>query len=160
MPPVSNQSCVIRAPRFFHFNPQTNTQVQEYLPDSVNLKMYAISHLSGNPSELKYRLVGIGNNLGTWLRSFHTWAADPAQAKLQGHIKLNKEMQLLKNAINYVSLVSSVERYPDILTDAKDILEKVKKMSEDEMAKEDNLQIIHGDFWTGKCVLLRSPREQ
>lgn len=153
LPPVSNQSCVIRAPRFFHFNPQTNTQVQEYLPDSVNLKMYAISHLSGNPSELKYRLVGIGNNLGTWLRSFHTWAADPAQAKLQGHIKLNKEMQLLKNAINYVSLVSSVERYPDILTDAKDILEKVKKMSEDEMAKEDNLQIIHGDFWTGNALI-------
>lgn len=153
LPPVSTQSCIVRTPRFFHFNPQTNTQVQEYLPDSVNLKTYAINHLADNPSELKDRLVGIGNNLGTWLRNFHTWAADPAQAKLQAEIKLNKEMQMLKNTINYASLVSSIDRYPGILSDVRDTLEQVKKMSEDEMAKEDNLQIIHGDFWTGNALI-------
>lgn len=66
-------------------------------------------------------------------------------------------MQMLKNTINYASLVSSIDRYPGILSDVRDILEQVKKMSEDEMANEDNLQIIHGDFWTGKCVTFRFP---
>jgi len=151
---VSNESCVVRTPRFFHFNQQTNTQIQEFLPSSVNLKTYAINHLSGNPTNLKDSLVGVGNGLGQWLRNFHTWAADPAQAKLQADIKLNKEMQMLKNAINYTALVSKIDTYPDILVDARDILEQVKKMSDDEMADDHNLQVIHGDLWTGKYVYL------
>lgn len=152
MPPVLTESCIVKAPRFFHFNPQTNTQIQEYLPSSVNLKTYAINHLSGNPSDLKDRLVGIGNSLGTWLRNFHKWAAAADQAKLQAEIRLNKEMQRLKNTINYGVLVSRIDEYPEILSDARPILEQVKKMSEDEMVDEDKLQITHGDFWTGKYV--------
>lgn len=157
LPPTSTPSCVVRTPRFFHFNPQTNTQIQEYLPSSVNIKTYALNHLSGNPSELKDRLVGIGNSVGTWLRNFHTWAAAPGQAKLQADIRFNKEMQALKNAVNYGALVSSIDTYPDILSDARDVLEQVKMMSEGEMADEHNLQIIHGDFWTGKCATLFNP---
>jgi hypothetical protein len=150
LPPVSTPFCTVRTPRFFHFNAKTNTQIQEYLPNSVNLKTFALTYLADNPSHLKHRCVDIGHGLGTWLRSFHAWAANPAQVELQASIRLNKQMQLLKNAINYTSLISRIDTYPDILADAKDILEQVKKMSEDEMADTDNLQIIHGDFWTGK----------
>jgi hypothetical protein len=150
--PVSGESCMVRTPRFFHFNQQTNTQIQEYLPNSVNLKAYAIKHLFDNPLHLKDRLMGIGNDLGRWLRDFHSWAALPAQRALQASIKQNKEMQTLKNAINYTALVTSIRTYPDILGDAREILEQVKAMSEEELADEDTLQIIHGDFWTGKYV--------
>lgn len=65
-------------------------------------------------------------------------------------------MQKLKNSINYGSLVSRIETYPEIPGDARDIFEQVRKMSEDEMADGKNLQVIHGDFWTGKYVLLPS----
>lgn len=100
--------------------------------------------------------MGIGNSLGTWLRNFHTWAAGAGQAKLQAEIRLNKEMQMLKNYINYDVLVSSIDMYPGILSDARHILEQVKNMSEDGLVHEERLQIIHGDFWTGKCVLSHS----
>ncbi|KAB5557962.1 kinase-like domain-containing protein [Coniochaeta sp. 2T2.1] len=157
LPPVSSESCVIRSPRFYHFNPQTNTQIQEYLPNSVNLKTYAINHLSGDhPAEqqqLKSRLVNIGRNLGTWLRNFHAWAADPTQAKLRADICANKEMQPLKYAVNYGALLSRLDAYPDILGDARGSFEEVGKMAEEEMKDEGKLQVIHGDFWTGNALI-------
>ena len=151
--PVSSQSCVIRTPRFYHFNSATNTQIQEYLPDSVNLKTYAITHLRPNPLDLKDRLVDLGRNLGTWLRNFHSWTTEPAQAQLRADIGANKEMQPLKYAINYSSLLSRADTYTDILGDARDVFDRVRKMAEEEMKEEDRLQVIHGDFWTGKYVL-------
>lgn len=134
----------------FHFNPETNTQIQEYLPSSVDLKTYALSHLTSNDEGLKVHCYGIGEGLGLWLRSFHDWGNDQAQSKLQAQIKLNTPMQALKNSINYAGLVSTIDKFPTTLEDARDVFEEVKKASEAELADESKLQIIHGDFWTGK----------
>lgn len=148
--PVLDPSCIVRTPRLFHFNPETNTQIQEYLPNSVNLKVYALSHFTSNDESLKSHCLAIGKGLGLWLRSFHAWASDPAQSKLQSQIKLNEPMQALKNSINYANLVSRINKFPTILEDAREVFEAVKKDSEAELTDESQLQIIHGDFWTGK----------
>lgn len=124
--------------------------MQEYLPSAVNLKTYSLSHFVKNDEDLRPYCYGIGEGLGLWLRSFHDWAKEPAQAKLQGQMKLNTTMQMLKNSINYGGIVSTIDKYPEILSDAREVFEEVKKASEAELADESNLQIIHGDFWTGK----------
>ncbi len=59
-------------------------------------------------------------------------------------------MQKLKNLINYTYLVKAVDRYSDILADAKPIFEEVKALSEAELQDESKQCVIHGDFWTGK----------
>lgn len=133
-----------------YFNPETNTQIQEYFPSSVNIKVYALSRLTSHEEALKGQFRGIGEGLGRWLRSFHSWAADPVQAKLQAKIKMNQDMQALKNQINYANLLSKIDQFPDILGDVREVFEEVKKMSEAELTDESKLQIIHGDFWTGK----------
>lgn len=133
--------------------------MQEYLPDAVNLKTYALSQLSDNPHDLADRCYHIGRGLGAWLRNFHTWAALPAQAQLQSDIKLNEQMQMLKNHINYGSLILRIDMYPDILdnSDTRSVFEQVTKMSEAELADKNNLEIIHGDFWTGNVLIPNQP---
>lgn len=148
--PVLDPSCIVRTPRLIYFNPETSTQVQEYFPNSVDLKTYALSHFTSNDESLKSHCLGIGKGLGLWLRSFHAWASDPAQSKLQDQIKLNGSMQALKNSINYATLLSRIDKFPTILEDARETFEAVKTASEVELTDESQLQIIHGDFWTGK----------
>ncbi|KAL1880496.1 hypothetical protein VTK73DRAFT_5883 [Phialemonium thermophilum] len=153
LPPSSTSSFSVRTPRLFYFNSETNTQVQEYLPNSLNLKAYALSSLVSNDECLKQPCFDLGKGIGLWLRRFHDWAKDEAQSKLQHKIKQNVPMQQLKNQINYSRLLAQVDSFPEILGEAKQAFEAVKKASEAELTDESKLQIIHGDFWTGNVIL-------
>lgn len=104
------------------------------------------------PESEKPQVVEVGRGLGKWLRTFHEWGAAPDQQELRDSARSNKEMQGIKMTYNYELLLRRVERYPEMLRDAKPIFEEVIAMATAELENEDELQVIHGDFWTGKYV--------
>lgn len=127
--------------------------MQECLPNATNLKEYCRKHFAAaaTAAELSLRkdqCLQLGRSLGEWLRSFHTWSA--GQTELREVLKGNKELQGIKQWINYKQLVQLAEQNPDILGEAKDVFQAVSDATAAELENEDKLDIIHGDFWTGK----------
>ncbi|KAL2134187.1 hypothetical protein VTI74DRAFT_808 [Chaetomium olivicolor] len=155
--PATDGAFTVRAPKLYHFNPKTNTQVQEYLPNALSLKDYAIKHFSS--SRDPFRTVScheLGRCLGVWLREFHDWVKLPEQAELHKEAKANQPMQQLKHYVNYATLVETVGNFPTILEDERETLEKIRDTAAEEL-KDPNLQVIHGDFWTGNALLPDQP---
>lgn len=133
----------------FSYYPESSTQIQEYLAKSLDLKTYALEHFSAStPASAKPSTIEIGQGLGKWLRTFHDWAA--TQKRLRDLARANVGMQGIKLTYNYGLLLRRVERFPNILTEAKPVFEEVLAMATAELADEAKLQVIHGDFWTGK----------
>lgn len=127
--------------------------MQEHLPGSLDLKSYALKHFSSSmPESEKPKILEVGRGLGTWLRSFHDWAASPEQEALRSRVKLNKQMQGIKYTYNYESLLWRLEKLP-FLRDSEGVFQDVIAKAKAELENEDQLQIIHGDFWTGKSVV-------
>ncbi|KAF4441509.1 cytoplasmic trna 2-thiolation protein 2 [Fusarium austroafricanum] len=152
--PTETTFCTISTPETYFFNPETNTQVQEYLPEALSLKDYALKYyVAPTPSTLKEQCNQIGHGLGAWLRAFHGWSQEPKQAALRETFAGNKDMQGLKNMINYQQLLQMVDRQPEILGDARDVLQGVSDLAAGELADESALYPIHGDFWTGNILL-------
>lgn len=85
-----------------------------------------------------------------WLRRFHDWAT--TEQSLRDLAKTNNEMQDIKLTYNYGLLLQRIDKFPDILMDAKPVFEEVFAMAKAELDAEAKLQVIHGDFWTGKYV--------
>ena len=150
--PASNSTCIVRTPRLFYFNPSTNTQVQECLRNGINLKNYALRHYGAPTAEtLRPQCQDIGRGIGEWLRGFHSWVTLPAQSALRDQAKANTSMQSLKHTMNYGGwLFRCIDRFPDILSDSRQLFEEIQKGTKQELEDEANLQTIHGDFWTGK----------
>lgn len=57
-------------------------------------------------------------------------------------------MQDLKCSVNYDNLVKTVERFPSVLEDSRDVFQKVRDYAFSEVGESEGG--IHGDFWTGK----------
>lgn len=151
---LSTTSTIIKAPRLFLFNRETNTQILEDFHDTDGFKSMLLSknveNLLPNPSP-----VIIGRHLGSWLRSFHTWALAPEQAALQAQVWQNDRMRKIKYVFTYDSFLKVLENYPELLKGH----EKTLKTVQDVMAKEfekpsteedEGWGLIHGDFWSGK----------
>lgn len=48
-------------------------------------------------------------------------------------------------------LFERIDKYPEILEEAREVFVKVKKMAVEELEEsQEHLLPIHGDFWTGK----------
>ncbi|KAF5684433.1 cytoplasmic trna 2-thiolation 2 [Fusarium denticulatum] len=158
LPPTETPSYRISTPETYYFNQDSNTQVQEYLPEALSLKDYALKYyVAPTPPSLKEQCEQLGHGLGSWLRAFHGWSQEPKQAALRKTFAGNKEMQGLKNMINYQQLLQVVDRYPEILGDARDVFQGVSDLAAGELANESALYPIHGDFWTGNILLPDTP---
>lgn len=143
-------SFVVRSPRLYHFDPDANIQVQEYLANALSLKEFALKHFSPSPDASRKRPCSeLGWSLGVWLRKFHNWAALPEQSGLRKMVESNKTMQHLKHWVNYKILLETVDNFPSILSGAKETFEQLEAMASGELQRSD-LRVIHGDFWTGK----------
>lgn len=154
--PTSTKVYCVRTPRLLYFDAESATQVQEYLPKTLDLKAYALKHLSrpavspsADPSE-KANMVELGRGLGQWLRNLHDWAAAPEQQWLRAKARMNKEMQGIKFTYNYERLLGQLDKFPSTLGAAKTTFIEVVAMVKAELEEKDKLQVIHGDFWTGK----------
>lgn len=146
---------MIKTPRLYHFNHQTNTQVIQDFPGTDDLKS---TFFMPNAADL---LPGsspatIGHHLGAWLRAFHAWAAEPQQEKMRKATAENRPMRELKRMITYDAVLGVLENYPELLTGHKETLETIR----DAMGKEfekmpgeetgEDWGVIHGDYWSGK----------
>ncbi|KAJ2906760.1 uncharacterized protein MKZ38_010751 [Zalerion maritima] len=152
---VSAGQFTVKTPRLLHYNPRTNTQVQEYAPGTLDLKNYALTFWTPTSSELKSQCHDLGRSLGSWLRKFHNWADLPEQEGLRGTVKQNVGMQKLKHLINYPNSLSSASSHPQILgnEEVMSTIKEVVAMAEKELQDESKLGIIHGDFWTGNALV-------
>ncbi|KAI1412863.1 kinase-like domain-containing protein [Hypoxylon sp. FL1857] len=149
----------VRTPKFFHFDEATNSQIQEYLQNGIDLKTYALKTYAGSDSETtKHQCLQLGKALGRWLRGFHDWASQ--QASLRTVVAGNKELQQLKHFINFSWLLDRVKQFPSILSEAEGVFEEVKNMAAAELNDESKLQVIHGDFWSGNILLPKNPIEE
>lgn len=151
----TNGKITVKPPRLLDFNRETNTQVFEDLPNSIDLKSFLLSKVSHDLSESSGR--ALGTALGSWLRSFHRWTAEEQQIETKKLLGENKVMKDLKFWVNYTLLLDTIGNFPDILEGSRDILEKVRDLAAAELEQQshDNgYGVIHGDFWTGKYALL------
>lgn len=151
MPGTPSGPCVVRTPKLYHFNDNTNTQVQELLHNTISLKDYALKYFSSpsNDSSTKLLCLDIGKSLGLWLKNFHRWTSQPEQSDLRSVLRGNESIQSLRHKANYSNLLADADTYSEILADAKEVFAQVEKMATEELQRSD-LEVIHGDFWTGK----------
>ncbi|ODA83506.1 hypothetical protein RJ55_02020 [Drechmeria coniospora] len=154
LPHASTAACEVGTPALLHFNPETSTQIQEYLPDALNLKQYALRHYQAPTSDgFKPQCLQLGRCLGTWLRDFHEWSEQAANHHLRELFSRNGEMQNVKKMINYDRLLHMVAKYPSVLGGCADVLMQVSDMASAELQDPARLHVIHGDFWTGNILL-------
>ncbi len=160
-PSATAETTSIKTPCLYLFNRETNTQVLEDYPDTIDLKSLLVLPTS---KSLLTRPVAtsIGHDLGTWLRSFHTWASAEAQAQLRAEIGGNEPMRRLKHSVTYDSFIQILEKFPPVLEQNQSILEAVKEWAADEFKNPSTDEegeywgLIHGDFWAGKYAYLVS----
>ncbi|WKT48955.1 Aminoglycoside phosphotransferase [Fusarium oxysporum f. sp. vasinfectum] len=137
LPPKETPSCRISTPEAYYFSQDSNTQVQEYLSEALSLKDYALKYYAApTPPTLKEQCEQLGHGLGSWLRAFHSWSQEPKQAALRETWWIDT---------------------PEILGDARDVLQGVSDLAARELADESALYPIHGDFWTGNILLPDTP---
>lgn len=105
--------------------------------------------LPSTPEHQRPRILELGQGLGRWLRSFHEWSSQPEQQALRDAVKTNEELQKIKFTYNYESLFWQSEDFP-FLKDSEKVFKEVIAYAKLELEDESKLQIIHGDFWTGK----------
>ncbi|KAM0436192.1 hypothetical protein ACHAPT_003084 [Fusarium lateritium] len=161
LPPATTPSFTVSTPTVYHFNRESNTQVQEYLTNAVSLKNYALKHYAApTPESLRPQCEQLGHDLGVWLRAFHSWSQEPGQAALREVFAENKEMQALKHMINYQQLLQKVDQHPSILSDVRDVLQGISDLAAKELEDETALNPIHGDFWTGNVLLPDVPVQE
>ena len=147
--PPTKGAYAVQTPKLYYSSPETNTQVQEYLPNALSLKHYAFKHFASPEPSRKPLCLELGRSLGVWLRDFHVWASHTGQSKFRELAKANDEMRQIKHMSTYETLVSTVADFPTILGDAKETFEKIRDFTAAEL-QNPALQVIHGDFWTGK----------
>ncbi|KAJ0168022.1 hypothetical protein CTA2_11200 [Colletotrichum tanaceti] len=158
LPPTVGNKTSVATPKMLYFNEVTNTQVQEYQPNPLSLKNYALQHLVAPVSEsVKLQCLDVGESVGMWLRGFHEWSNSTKKRKFREIAAANKEMQKLKHWVNYERLPSSIERFPSILGNCANTFTAIVETTTREMQNEENLQVIHGDFWTGNILLKCQP---
>ena len=147
----------VRAPRLYHFLQETNTQLHEDLCEATDLRAVLLSTVTpeNDPSSSFSSATSIGRNLGSWLRAFHAWASEPAQAALCEKIGQNGPMRELKHLVNYGTFIGILQKFPNMVsTEELVVLHAVKDIADKELEKQPTVGdeywgIIHGDL----CML-------
>ncbi|ATY60933.1 kinase-like domain [Cordyceps militaris] len=148
-----------RTPTLLYFNPATSTNVQEYLPEAMSLKHYALQHFKTATADSLARphCYSLGLSLGMWLRMFHRWVREGDNSALRDLVAANTEMQAIKKRLNYDNLPQSMARHQPDVGDCRDMFKQVADMAAAELRDSESLHVIHGDFWTGNILLPDAP---
>ncbi|KAE8372096.1 kinase-like domain-containing protein [Aspergillus bertholletiae] len=132
----------VRVPRLYHYFPQRNIQVGEDVNDSKTLPD-SLQSLSLSSA------VSIGQGLGRWLASFHTWARSQAITDLPTVIKDNTQLfDMLTGHIYHI--ISEECKNKEIGQYCKDRLLEVA---------EEGVGVVHGDF-TNRNVLIQTSHKK
>ena len=154
-PPTIINNFSLRTPHLYKFDRKANTQILEDLSNTTDVKTILESPIVSTvlPRSIS---TAMGHALGAWLRSFHSWVSEPAQAGLKRYMGNNTSMRKIRYAISYGAFINIVQNFPEIWEAKKKELEEVRDMATVDYAKtthensEESWGIIHGDFWAGK----------
>lgn len=69
---------------------------------------------------------------------------------MQDIARSNEAMQRLKYQLYYERLVETIDDYPSILEGARGTFDEIRSKEAERLKDPKNLQVIHGDLWTGK----------
>lgn len=109
---------------------------------SVDLKTLLLS-----PSSSYLHATLIGQGLGCFLRSVHTWGGSPdLRNVLEGHTIAG----LLWTWLNYGRLLETIDRFPSVLLSYKETFVEVVSAPEIE---ESEKTLVHGDFWCANVLV-------
>lgn len=145
----------LRTPHLYLFDRKSNTQVLEDLSGAIDMKTVLGSVTASSILPQSFS-TAMGRALGAWLRSFHSWTSEPAQADLQRAMGENKAMRKIRYAISYGAFIDIVQKFPEIWEGCRKVLEEVRDMAASEYVKTtkdktgENWGVIHADFWSGK----------
>ncbi|KAM5354653.1 hypothetical protein ACJ41O_001300 [Fusarium nematophilum] len=157
--PADAHSFIVRTPKLLHFDEENANQIQEYLPDGIDLKEYVLRYYSSpTPESLQPQCRQLGEALGRWLKGFVEWSAQ--QVDHRRLVAENTFAQDVKHMVNFSWLNDRIKDFPAVLDGVKDILEQVEQMAAAERQDDGNYQIIHGDFWTGNIILPNRPIQE
>ncbi|KAJ3460940.1 hypothetical protein MRS44_011807 [Fusarium solani] len=118
---------VARTPNFFRFDDNATNQIQEFLPDGINLKDYILQYYTApTPKSFEPQCRHLGEALGKWLRGFIDWTT--RQVKHQHVVAQNDFAQDIKHMVNFSWLHECIKDFPDILDPVKDVLGQVEQM--------------------------------
>jgi hypothetical protein len=140
--PAIHSNIHVTTPHLYRYSSSTDTQILEDYPLSLEIKDYMTTHTI--PSADVARL---GIALGSWLKKFHAWGSE--QALLRETMKKNQGMKQLKFRVNYGRLIPTIELFPTILEECRGVFVEMEERYKKEAAEEDG-ELIHGDFWSGK----------
>ncbi|KAE8381228.1 kinase-like domain-containing protein [Aspergillus bertholletiae] len=128
----------VRVPHVYQFFPECNTQVMEDFKDSKSLRA-ALRFLSMSSA------ASIGQGLGEWLASFHSWARAQGDTGLPTVIRGNSELYDMQ--VRYIC--------HEILRECES--ERVSQYCREKLLgldKED-VGVVHGDF-TSRNILIQN----
>lgn len=156
--PVSTTTrTVVEVPLLHMFAHEANIQVLEDFPSATDMASFLFSPAASLPSN-RLTVTLLGQQLGSWLRSFHQWISADEQTPLRIEVGSNESMRCLKYDTSYDTFIKVLENFPDILEGHQETLAAVKIMAAKEFSRlaapdaDEYWGIIHGDFWTGKLV--------
>ncbi|KUJ21982.1 uncharacterized protein LY89DRAFT_778327 [Mollisia scopiformis] len=152
-PTLVHAGIEVQTPHLYHFDKDTNTQVYSDLPSSLDLKTYVLTHAA---SVTKLQCERLGYALGAWCKAFHVWGNSEERREVREEMKGNKAMRDLKFVINYQRLIASIESFPEILEEKRDLFEDVAQSVTKELNEKEG-DLIHGDFWSGNVLLPSGP---
>lgn len=142
--PTVNSGIHVTTPYLYDYNSITNNQILSDYPNSLELKDY-LTKWKVSPTQA----TRIGIAIGSWLKRFHIWASDDAQRPLREEMRKNEQVVKSKIAINYGRLLPTVELFPNILEENREIFKKIEDIMMEEIGKGEG-ELIHGDFCTAK----------
>ncbi|ORY69660.1 kinase-like domain-containing protein [Pseudomassariella vexata] len=152
-------SFVVKTPKCLLYDESTCTQIQELLPNAMDLKTYSLKYYaSPTPDALEPQCRQFGAALGSWLHEFHRWSGQ--QSDLVQTTANNRDMRKIKHMINFQWLSQRLEKFPSTLAEAKEVFEEVSNMAAAEMDDDKLLPVIHGDFWTGNILVPNDPLQE
>jgi hypothetical protein len=139
----------IRTPKLLHFDAPTTTQIHSYIPHTTTLKSYCLTNLA-SPTSPRHKTLchQLGRALGRWLNAFTVWTAAHPEARETA--KGNVSAQPIKHMVSYGWFEERVRELPEVLGEARDVLEEVERMERQDLAEEGKLRVVHGDLSTGK----------
>ncbi|KAI0104218.1 kinase-like domain-containing protein [Nemania sp. FL0031] len=160
---TSGGHVIVKAPKIFSFDEKTHTQVLQDFADTADVTTILESP-SVNETLPGSGPVSLGLSVGSWLRMFHNWTAEPAQSALASQVGANEGMRKLKCLITYDSFIEILERHPEVIEGTMDILKEVQATMQNEFNGPQPTEqdggvrgLIHGDFWGGNILLPSGP---
>lgn len=119
------------------------------MPRGITLKDYVLKYYALPVSEsLEPEAREIGKSLGSWLKGFTQWSN--SNAELRAIAENNNEGQFWRHLVTFGWLKDRVDQYPAVLGDAREVFAEVEQAVTADLKDPSKLQVIHGDFWTGK----------